>query len=215
MKARLLLLFVFLLFSCTVNKDDARIAANFCNCNNSIMNSGEDLTTKRVKLEDCYFMLLREIDSKSSDSISRDILVGNVAKLIETKCSEFDNFEKLYNHKRSISVDLEKNLFKCREYFIDGEYVPVGINVPIRIIRRGTKNIVKYSDYGCESVFETTWIDDCKYYLIQKSTSCLDQSNMNGDSMLVRVINIKSDTIHYEVDMDSKTFPQIMRRINN
>jgi hypothetical protein len=215
MKNKVLLLLGFILFSCSINKNAAIIAENFCNCNDSIMKSDEDLNIKRVKLEDCHFNLSRDIDRISKDSISKVRLSSTVTKLIESSCSEYYIIGNLYNQKRSIATDLEKNSFRCREFFIDGEYVPVGVNVPLRVIRKGAENIVKYLDYGCESIFEVKWIDDCEYYLIQKSTSCFDQEILNGDSLLVRIIEIKNDTVHYEIDKDSNTYPQILKRVNN
>ena len=222
-KGLFLPLLVIFNLTCTsiedVDKIANRIAENNHICIESILKSNDDLTSKRIKLEKCAYDMYKEIERESKDSISRKELYDKVAQIRLKKYSDFEKLYKLFDEKRQMTLSLQNNSNNCKEYFKDGDYVPVGNDMPIIIKRIGLKNIAKYTDTGYESISEVKWIDNCKYYLILKTTNCPEDINWIGDSLLVRVIDIKSDTIHFEIDMkignEIKTFPSIMRRINN
>jgi hypothetical protein len=210
---RMLLLSGLLLFSCSMHDEANRIAENFCHCKDSIFKGNDDLTSKKIKLEDCFYRLSKEIDHVAKDSASKDTLTARIMKLITRSCPDSFDKEKMFQVKRSINENLKIDSKKCKDYFTDGDYVPAGIQEPIVITRKGNLNIVKRTEFGCESEYEVKWIEDCAYYLILKKTSCKDENRMVGDSLLVRVIDIKNDTIHYEIDIKSRTFPQMMRKL--
>lgn len=213
MKYLFVLFLGFLSSSCTMKNDATKVAEKFCNCSDSIMKNNSDVHKRNIELEDCFQLVLNEIQNHSNDSVSRYHFGLNVSNMIKTNCANWPTIEKNYKTKTQTSEVLKREPRKCREFFVDGEYEILGNNVPMKIIRKGNENISRRTDIGCETKFEIQWIDDCTYNLISKSTNCVDERHLMGDTILVRVVEIKYDTVHYELEAHSFTFPQIMRKI--
>lgn len=217
-KGTLLSVFILFLFSCknSNNNDIERIADDFCNCCDINLKSSDDIKTKRIKSNECLNILFQEIEKKTEDSTARNLLFLDIKKLISEKCPDcLEKSTAKVDKHGIISEAIKKNPQLCKEFFKDGDYFLVGTNQNIVITRKGSKNIVKYLDTGNESVFEIVWIDDCSYYLLLKNTNFSQETNFVGDTMLVKVLDIKGDTVHYDINIKSATYPQIMRRGSN
>lgn len=228
MKLTFFILSILLLTSCgqgvEINQDNKeaeeptdkqidKIANEFCNCCDSVMKSNEDHISKKVKIGSCFYTMENAIDSMSRDTkMSERYLIESKEK-IKKLCPNYIDIKYMFSDKTEISNSLKQNPNKCKDYFKDGDYVPVGINSPIVVTRKGTKNIVKYGKENCESVSDVLWVNDCEYYLTLRSSTCkLDGHNI-GDQVLVKVTDIRGDTIYYELKMGSGSFPQMMRRV--
>jgi len=218
----LLILIGLCSLSCSLNNDKDKtakvIADNYCNCKEKIFSSDDNIVNKKIKFEDCAYDLFRAVENISEDSIYKEALYHLILQIIEDKCSDSE-IKKLFNEKTQISNNLKNKPNQCKEYFKDGDYIFVGVEEPMIITRKGLKNYVKYSNSGCETVSDILWIDDCQYYLILRKSNCPMFVGSIGDSLLVRVISIINDTINYEIDYEIenevKTFPGIMKRVNN
>ncbi len=213
MRYLLLPIIGLLLLSCSTKKIATKIANDFCNCTDSIMNLNIDLTTKKNKLEVCGFYYFQDIEKNSIDNISKKKLEKSVFKRIKSTCPYISKYKDMFNVKRTISDSLSSNSYKCKDFFIDGEYMPIGSDLPIKIIRKGAENIVVNTESKCETIYTVEWISDCEYFLILKADNCMNRTNLLEDSLFVRIIDIKNDTIHYDLDVDSSTFPQLMKRL--
>lgn len=214
MKKTFVIISVLFFYSCASNTDIETIINDYCNCCKNILEAEKNRTTKKIKLENCALNYINSIDKLELNSLYKPFFIGRLEKKMKNNCSECADFEELYKEKRIITENLTNQPHRCKEYFIDGRYRPIGIEENIVIIRKDSNNIVEYLDLGYTSKFTVKWVSDCSYYLIMKETTRPDITTMIGDSMLVRIINISNDTIDYEVDIDDWTYPQKMRKIN-
>lgn len=204
-------------FGCSPQREINKISKKACSCGTKILSSDVDNTTKKIQMDDCLFGLDRDIKSAEQILQAKGKDVNNIRSLsyqkIEKSCKLFSTLAVLHKEKRKISDSLSKNPSLCKEFLTDGNYRVVGSNVPIEVVRKGNLNIARFTDLNCETIYKITWVNECSYYLELIETDCEDFKESIGLTIYIRIIEIIDDTIHYDLDAETGTYPQIMRKV--
>ena len=80
-------------FNTDVDKIASRIAENHYKCKKKIFDSKDDISTKKVKFEDCVYKMYREIDAETKDSALRKIIKSKKGRTIFLRNKKFLKLE--------------------------------------------------------------------------------------------------------------------------
>ena len=88
--------------------------------------------------------------------------------------------------------------FDCKEKSI-GKWEYYGLSKDtLYAVQTLTKHLEMANNGTCEYQFDIHWMNDCKYELIYKGTTCERPAVSNvGEKTIVEIINLKSDTLFY------------------
>lgn len=69
---------------------------------------------------------------------------------------------------------------------------------------------------GTENVFDITWVNDCEYYLVLKSTKTPDKNLLNDyDTLRVSITLIEDDNYQFTAFLKGKKFVNDLKQISS
>jgi len=200
---------------CPMEKMAEDMAIDFCHCVDSIKKTDYKSEDElKVKLDECLIKYSLNMVKMNLDSSGILMLNEKVKNYLNENCPNLVT-KDMFSKWRKTSINTKINPSKCKEFFTDGEYALVGVNINVRIIRKGNKNINIINDLNCYSLSEVVWLDDCKYKLVMLETDCIQDKYMIGQSSMIKIIDIKGDTVYYDMELNGLIKPGIMRKISS
>ena len=204
-KSYLLFTLLFLAIIACTNKSVPSIKEH-CACFDSIVYQPKD----RIDYEKAVNNCLYEVQTTISETLKNEPDTTKHSKL-EGQCylalDDCDSYVLHFNQMDKLSATPSPSKIENAEdcaIMKNGKFENISWDENISISKTPSEEVITYWDRGgVQDKLKIEWIDSCSYKMTLTETTDQEQADLKqlGDTYFVRILEVRSDTVTYELNL--------------